>query len=302
MTKTSKTENVRFFIEEIQIEDFLNHTLTTIPLCPQLNILIGPNGVGKSAVLDSIIFLNEKNSNRSRYKSWREFFPKGKGSVQIKISTVDAEINDIFKKEYNNGRAKYRINGKIVKFKEFNEELSERNIKLSPLTIVPQGTVADKIRKLNPSEMRSYLELLTQASEELKIFELKNEKFEKSKEKLNEMVLMAGHKEITLKALEEEYNEILKFKRLKDRLSILESERIFARIDQLSQTIDLLEETITKRQNKIRKITKKENHLKQKEEKVKSYEQKLQVEIDLLKKEENNLIGKKSIAEFNIRE
>ena len=86
------------WIKKITINNFLNHALTVIFLTPGLNIIFGPNGVGKSAILDAIRFLNQKYSKNGRYNKWGDYFPTGKGYVMLHVINPKTKKESIFKK------------------------------------------------------------------------------------------------------------------------------------------------------------------------------------------------------------
>ena len=52
-------------VKEIKLNNYRNYSNITIPLYPTLNIIIGPNGIGKTNILESVIVSSNTKSFRT---------------------------------------------------------------------------------------------------------------------------------------------------------------------------------------------------------------------------------------------
>ncbi|PWN36844.1 P-loop containing nucleoside triphosphate hydrolase protein [Meira miltonrushii] len=88
-------------IERVKMVNFMCHENLTVDLGPRLNLIIGHNGSGKSAVLTAIVIaLGANATSTSRANSLKSFIKEGKSQAVIEITItnkgVDAFQGDVF--------------------------------------------------------------------------------------------------------------------------------------------------------------------------------------------------------------
>lgn len=72
-------------VKEIRLNNYRNYISTNIPLHPALNIIIGPNGVGKTNILESIVVCSNTKSFRTNKDE--ELIKKNTDFLKIELST-----------------------------------------------------------------------------------------------------------------------------------------------------------------------------------------------------------------------
>lgn len=124
-------ENRKIFIKNIRIKNFksFSNCVELGPLHPKLNVIIGPNGIGKSNVFDSILFVLGKKVSDVKSRKYlnliNKAFPDNKPfascSVILRIEKRSCngfldKIKEISvtKKLFRTKNFKYYLNGKPV--------------------------------------------------------------------------------------------------------------------------------------------------------------------------------------------
>lgn len=151
-------------IVRIKLENFMTYKQLEIFLGPHLNMVLGPNGTGKSAVVCSIIVgLAGEVSLTGRANSVTDLVRNGQRICKTEIELFNAKGSNfiverkitITKKtehamEHKN---EWKLNGKIVKKSEVKQFIDHLNIKVDNLCqFLPQDSVTHFV-KMNTSEL-----------------------------------------------------------------------------------------------------------------------------------------------------
>jgi len=156
--------NKSYYIEDVIIEGFKSFSeLTNMSFKPGIGVIIGNNGVGKSNILDAILWafgeddlLKLRCYNISELFFWgsRDYKPANQISVQLTLKEfnnpngIPIKIIRTCDREGNNF---YNINGKDEDKKSFCNFLSGIGLKDVTKTIIRQDQIND-IFYLNPHE------------------------------------------------------------------------------------------------------------------------------------------------------
>ncbi len=145
--------------------------------------IVGPNGCGKSNVVDAIKWvLGERSAKSLRGEAMLDVIfagsavrkPLGCASVTLtfdnpvtnatatdpsdkRFLSVDSDEVGVTRKLYRDGRSEYLINGNKVRLKDVKELFLDTGIGTNAYSIIEQGRVAAMVNA-NPAERRSILE------------------------------------------------------------------------------------------------------------------------------------------------
>lgn len=107
------------YIKRIEIHNYKTHRNTKITLSEGINSIVGPNGVGKSNIVEAIIFcLGERSPKNLRVSSFNELIYNFRKDLEVSITLIIVDTDGKehkFKRIYSPRRGHiYRYNGKNV--------------------------------------------------------------------------------------------------------------------------------------------------------------------------------------------
>ncbi len=161
------------FLKSLEILGFKSFAdRTRIEFSPGISALLGPNGCGKSNVVDAIKWVVGEQSARSlRAESMEDIIFNGTetrkalnvAEVTLTISNensslaLDAPEIAIKRRLYRSGESEYYLNGQPVKLKEIRELFWDTGIGKSAYSVMEQGRI-DQILSSKPEERRYLFE------------------------------------------------------------------------------------------------------------------------------------------------
>ena len=120
-------------INNIKLTNFRNYRNITIPFYPKLNIIVGPNGIGKTNILESIIVV-------SNTKSFRTLDDKNLIKQNEEYARIECDANKKYKVVINKtGKSLYIDNNPVRKTSEFIGKLNAVLFKPSDLELFNQS-------------------------------------------------------------------------------------------------------------------------------------------------------------------
>lgn len=142
------TELCHGSILRIRLINFLTYDEVEFKPGPNLNVIVGPNGTGKSSIVCALcVGLGEKPSTLGRAKEIWEFVKHRKNRATIEIELKNqkganyAIKREIFKAER---RSTWFFNGKATTFGEVQSKMKDLNIQMSNLCqFLPQDKVVE---------------------------------------------------------------------------------------------------------------------------------------------------------------
>lgn len=154
------------FIKKLELQGFKSFPeRTKILIHPGITAIIGPNGTGKSNIVDSILFVfGGKRSKSVRSERTEDFIFNGNNSrppmnmadVSLFLGKEEQELI-INHRVYRTGESEYRLNGKIVRLRDIHDELWKHNIGDKDYFIIEQGTIG-LFLSAKPKEKRQLIE------------------------------------------------------------------------------------------------------------------------------------------------
>ncbi|MEM5829774.1 MAG: AAA family ATPase [Candidatus Aenigmatarchaeota archaeon] len=254
---------MKTYITRIVLQGFKSfNKKVAIPFLPGFNVICGPNGVGKSNILDAIAFVIGSTSIKSlrAHKLHELIFHGGNGKPPAEVASVtmyldntnklfpfeDEEIS-VTRKVNRKGVSVYKLNGKNTTREKILEVLATARIYPDGHNIVLQGDVTNVI-EMNPIERRSIIDEISGIAEY-------NEKKEKAMKDLAEVDAKLKEAEIVIserydifKRLEEERNAALRYQELQAQLQLLKASLAHRKIQEFSKTIEELNKEIEKKE------------------------------------------------------
>ena len=164
------------YIKKIEIKGFKSFGPQTIKvtLDKGFTAITGPNGSGKTNIMDAVLFsLGELSTRRLRAENSAKLIFHGSekpGQEKVKmakvviqfdnsdgIMPVDTSTVTISREVYPNGQSVYRLNGRRMSRGHIIETLSMASISSMSQNIIPQGTIT-RLTEITPLERRRIIE------------------------------------------------------------------------------------------------------------------------------------------------
>jgi len=153
-------------IKKIDLQGFKSFPeKTKIIFHPGITVIIGPNGTGKSNILDAMMWvLGGKRLKSFRGERGTEIIFNG-SQKQAPMSMADVTLSlgdgagqlKINHRYFRSGESEYRMNGKIVRLKDIQENLWKQSIGDKEYFVIEQGAIGVFLSS-KPQEKRLLLE------------------------------------------------------------------------------------------------------------------------------------------------
>ena len=143
----------------VTMHNFMTHKHATFEPGPRLNVVLGPNGTGKSAFVCAVcVGLGGSPKLLGRAGSLGDFVKRGEESAytEITLRGRDAAKPIIIRRDFNNragGASTWKLNGETVKHERIQQEMKALHMQLDNLcSFLPQDRVV-AFSMLNPQEL-----------------------------------------------------------------------------------------------------------------------------------------------------
>jgi chromosome segregation protein len=259
------------FLKSLEIFGFKSFAdRTLIEFSDGISALLGPNGCGKSNVVDAIKWVVGEQSARSlRADSMEDVIfngtetrkPLSVAEVTVTISneaglltSIDAPEIAIKRRLYRSGEAEYFINGAQVRLKELRELFWDTGIGKSAYSVMEQGKI-DQILSSKPEDRRYLFEEaagITKHKVRSREAELKLDKTEENMRQVGGVLAEVKRSHDSLKVQSE---KTLKYRSLREEIFAAELDLHLLRLRQFVQEKDRRDGEIadkTKERDKVR--------------------------------------------------
>jgi len=164
------------YIKKIELKGFKSFGPQTIKvtLDKGFTAITGPNGSGKTNIMDAVLFaLGELSTRRLRAENSAKLIFRGSekpGQEKVKMAKVVIQFDNsdgvmpvetttvtLSREVYRNGQSVYRLNGRRMSRGHIIETLSMASISSMSQNIIPQGTIT-RLTEINPLERRKIIE------------------------------------------------------------------------------------------------------------------------------------------------
>ncbi|KAG6836487.1 hypothetical protein H0H93_007586 [Arthromyces matolae] len=145
-------------IVRIRLENFVTYDSVEFSVGPYLNMILGPNGTGKSSIACAIcIGLNFPPSVLGRATELNSFVKIGKdeGFIEIELKGKKGQGNLVIRRHLSatSKTTRFEINGTRVSGKEITAKMAELNVQVGNLcSFLPQDKVSE-FAQMSPQEL-----------------------------------------------------------------------------------------------------------------------------------------------------
>jgi chromosome segregation protein len=259
------------FLKSLEIFGFKSFAdRTLIEFSGGISALLGPNGCGKSNVVDAIKWVvGEQSAKSLRADSMEDVIfngtetrkPLSVAEVTVTISnedgllaSLDAPEIAIKRRLYRSGEAEYFINGAQVKLKELRELFWDTGIGKSAYSVMEQGRI-DQVLSSKPEDRRYLFEEaagITKHKVRSREAELKLEKTEENMRQVGGVLAEVKRSHDSLKVQSE---KTLQYRSLREEIFAAELDLHLLRLRQFVQEKDRRDQDIadkTKERDKVK--------------------------------------------------
>ncbi|RMH02512.1 MAG: chromosome segregation protein SMC [Planctomycetota bacterium] len=161
------------YLKRIELEGFKSFAdRTVIPVQRGLTGIVGPNGCGKSNVVDALLWvMGERSAKTLRadqmddviFKGAEGRAPASYAMVEIVLADEEGRIVEaggevaIGRRLFRTGESDYLLNGRRVKRKDVRDVLLDTGLGVRSYMVLAQGKI-DAVLSANPAERRSVFE------------------------------------------------------------------------------------------------------------------------------------------------
>ncbi|KAI8087305.1 P-loop containing nucleoside triphosphate hydrolase protein [Thamnidium elegans] len=248
-------------IVKITLTNFVTYDYCEIMPGPQMNMIIGPNGTGKSTIVCAIALgLGGSPALLGRAKNIAEFVKTGADeatiSIELKmVETRNVVIQRTFKKVDNTNT--WRKNGRTTSLKDILTTVRDLNIQVDNLCqFLPQDRVSE-FAELSPSQL---LERTQAAAGESDLHDMQKKLMEwREKEKIFEK---AQHSDLDhLKTLQihnaESERDVLRMQQRTDilnNISLLEAQIPLIKYSEAKADVDKIKDQVNQEKELVQKV------------------------------------------------
>ena len=262
------------YIKKIEIKGFKSFGQTAkIVLDKGFTAITGPNGSGKTNVVDAVLFaLGEMSTKRLRAENAAKLIFHGSekaGLERAKMAKVVIQFDNsdgripvdtttvtISREVYRNGQSVYKLNGRRISRVHIMEILSMAGISSTSQNIILQGTIT-RLTDISPMERRKIIEDLVGIAQYDAEKAEAEEKLRAADISIRTAMGRIDEVQRRVEDLERERNELLRYNFLKNEIKKFEAVKLSHDIAQIQEKIkrdSIQAEKIKSRLEKIRAL------------------------------------------------
>lgn len=278
---------------------------TTVAMRGQLVGIVGPNGCGKSNIIDAVRWvMGESSAKQLRGESMADVIfngsgsrkPLGQASVELVFDNTDhslggeyAKYSEIALKRLvtRDGQSNYYLNGSKCRRKDITDIFLGTGLGPRSYAIIGQGTISDLI-EARPDQLRVYLEEAAGISKYKERRRETENRIRHTKENLDRLNDLRDELDKQLRHLERQAKTAEKFKQYKSTVRKLRAELLLLRWQTIHQESQSFIETIKNLEIRLEEAIAKQREL---ESKLEQERQKQQTEHDRLNKAQEQYYG-----------
>ena len=259
-------------LSSIKLSGFKSFVEPTTILFPS-NLLgvVGPNGCGKSNIIDAVKWvLGESSAKTLRGESMADVIfngssnrkPVGRASVDLVFDNSDAAISGAYasfseisvrRVVTRDGSSQYFLNNTRCRRKDVTNILLGTGLGSQGYSIIEQGTIS-RLVEAKPEELRSFLEEAAGISKYKSRRQETENKIRNTKDNIDRLTDLTDEVDKQLNHLDKQAKNAEKYKELKEDQRKLKAEHLVLRIKQLKKEYDSMSNIVGKKQNDLESI------------------------------------------------
>ena len=249
------------YIKQLEIDNFKSFAnKSDIPLLKGFTTVSGPNGSGKSNIIDSIMFaLGLRTGSALRIENLSDFITtfNNKNEAMVKVVFGDVEGDKELSvarriKKTNQGFAStYYLNDKVDTLTNIRTILEKYNITPNSYNVMMQGDVTSIVMCSSKNRRGIIDEIAGVADFDRRIDQATNE-LKTVEQRVSTAALILAEVEQSLEQLKAEREIALKYKKLQEEKSGLESQISTVKFFDLKRNLELAHENILQSNKKLK--------------------------------------------------
>lgn len=252
MSVVGEIGNKLMYIKQLEVDNFKSFAnKVDIPILKGFTTISGPNGSGKSTIIDSILFALGLSTSRT-LRAERLFhlistYSK-RNEAYVKVTFGDTEEGDFsvarrIRKSSQGFNSIYYMNDKIVTLSDVHDKLEKYNITPNSYNVVMQGDVTS-ITKCTPNERRKVIDEIAGTADFDRRIEQATGELETVEKRVANSTLILNEVNLRLEQLKEEREVALKYQKLKEEKTGLESQISTVKFFDLRRNLEKAHENI----------------------------------------------------------
>ena len=279
------------YIKQLEIDNFKSFAnKSEIPLLKGFTTISGPNGSGKSNIIDSVLFaLGLANAGELRAENLSHFIStytkRNDALVKVTFGDMDGgedlSIARRIRKSTQGYASTYYLNDSVTTLSNIHSVLEKYNITPNSYNVMMQGDVMG-ITNCSPKQRRKIIDEIAGIADFDRRIDQATSELTTVEQRVQNSSLILGEVDTRLEQLKEEREVALKYQKLREEKTSLESQINTVRFFDIKRNLQLAHDNILEFTKK-----KKEEEVKCKdiEERLNLIKQKYQEVSDKLKEE-----------------
>jgi len=259
-------------IIRVEVKNFMTYSECVIEPGPTLNLVLGPNGTGKSSFVCALcVGLAGSTKLLGRADDVGSYIRRGKSRAQVEVTIAregggQIKVKREIKKD-GEGKvsSEFSIDGQKRPARQVQELVKKYNIQLDNLCqFLPQDKVAEFAR-MKPTELLRATELAIGDGELLELHEsliTEKKQLDERERQLEVHETAVGRNKEELKELEKVLGPIREKQRLKEEMDMLEALKLWKVHEGLSKELEVDEKTFKKAETTLDRLKKEQLSLK----------------------------------------
>ena len=286
-------------IKKLELQGFKSFPeKTRILFHPGITVIVGPNGTGKSNIVDALMWvLGGKRLKSFRGERGMEMIFNGsQKKAPMSMADVTLSLEDeneqlkINHRYFRSGESEYRMNGKIVRLKDIQEILWKKSVGEKEYYVIEQGSIGGFLSS-KPLEKRSLLEEAAGTAYYKDKKRQAQNKLENSEQNLTRLEDIIAEVSKAKNSLKRQANAAIRYRKLRENIRQLTAYHFRKKIHELEKQ---QEETLTGYNKSLNRENQMSLRLKEEEAKLSAMRKDVWNLEKAIKESRENLYGIKT--------
>ena len=241
------------YIKQLEIDNFKSFAnKVDIPLLKGFTTISGPNGSGKSNIIDSILFALGLSTSRALraeklFHLISTYTKRNEAFVKVTFSETndgkDFTVARRIKKSSQGYNSIYYMDDKIVTLADIHAKLENHNITPNSYNVMMQNDVLS-ITNCTPMDRRKIIDEIAGVADFDRRIDQATAELDTVENRVQHSSLILGEVKNRLEQLKEEREVALKYKKLKDEKTVLESQVTTVKFFDIRKNLEKAHENI----------------------------------------------------------